>query len=145
MSGGKGATMNLLHQPRRVSRRGVALLVAGLIAGAAVLTPALGSAAAFLTKKKGDKRYLQNTSVVTTSVNSPGATPGSGTVNCPAGRQALSGGADSPFFLGSSMGEGMIIMETRPVPTSGRATGWYVEFITGTNPTPVTIHVVCAP
>ena len=138
--------MNLLNQRRRLSRS-VPLLLAGIIGGAAVLTPVVGSAAAFLTKKKADRRYLGNSAVVTTTVNVPGGstTSGSGTVSCPPGRQALSGGADSPFFLGDGTGQGMILTESRPVMTGARATGWYAEFITGTDPTTVIVHAVCAP
>jgi hypothetical protein len=137
--------MNLLNQRRRLSRS-VPLLLAGIIGGAAVLTPVVGSAAAFLTKKKADRRYLGNSAVVTTTVNVPGgATSGSGTVSCPPGRQALSGGADSPFFLGDNPSQGMILTESRPVVTGARATGWYAEFVTGSDPTTVIVHAVCAP
>jgi ABC-type transport system substrate-binding protein len=142
----KGDAMNLLNQRRRLSRRSVPLLLAGIIGGAAVLSPVMGSAATFLTKKKADKRYLGNSAVATTTISHPGGnTPGSGTVSCPPGRQALSGGADSPLFLGDDSSNGMIITETRPVVSGGRATGWSVDFITGINPLTVTIHAVCAP
>lgn len=139
--------MNLLHERRRLSRRSVPLLLAGIIGGAAVLSPVMGSAAAFLTKKKADRRYLGNSAVVTTTINHPGApNPGTGTVSCPPGRQALSGGADSPLFLGDTGGsQGMLITETSPVVSGARANGWRVEFITGSDPTSVTIHAVCAP
>jgi hypothetical protein len=142
----KGDAMNLLNQRRRLSRRSVPLLLAGIIGGAAVLSPVMGSAATFLTKRKADRRYLGNSAVVTTQITHPGSpATGSGTVTCPPGRQALSGGADSPFFLGDTSSTGMILTESRPVMTGARATGWYVEFVTGSGPTPVTIHAVCAP
>lgn len=142
---GKGVSMRLLNERRRLLRRAVPLLLAGIIGGAAVLTPAMGSAAAFLTKAKGDKRYLQNTSVATANVTAPPNTPTTATVNCPPGLQALSGGADSPFFLGTSTSDGIILTESKPVLAGSRAVGWTVEFINGISNTPATVHAVCSP
>jgi hypothetical protein len=43
--------------------RGAVALIIGALLGASVLAPTLGLAASFLTKKKGDKRYLRKTEV----------------------------------------------------------------------------------
>ncbi len=126
----------------------VPALVAGILVGAAMLTPAVSGAAAFLTKAKADKRYLGNTSVVTSAATYPTSSAGSLTVSCPPGWQATNGGMDSPSFvpvLFSS--EFVILAETKPVLTGSRATGWSVEFYTGSSggPYSVTAYVVCAP
>lgn len=139
--------MDLLAPRRRLSRRSVPLLLAGIIGGAAVLSPVMGSAATFLTKRKGDRLFLQNSSIVTSTVTQPPSSYGTASVSCPPGQQALSGGADSPFFLGAGTSDGMILTESKPTPSSGRATGWTVEFLVGSTAggTPVTVHAVCAP
>jgi hypothetical protein len=135
--------MDISSSSRRVTRRTIPLLLAGIIGGAALLTPAVGSAAAFLTKAKGDKRYLNNSSIVATTQAFGADQGGTMSVNCPAGRQALSGGADSPGNLVN--GDGILLMETRPISGGTRSIGWYVEFFTGSSGATVTIHAVCAP
>jgi hypothetical protein len=138
--------MDLLTPRRRTTWRAVAVLTAGIIGGAAVLTPAVGGAAAFLTKKKADKKYLQNSTMVTNTITQPGDSYGTATVNCPLGQQALSGGGDSPFFVGDPMPtSGMLLHESKPILSGTRATGWTIEFrALGTDPIQVTVHAVCA-
>jgi hypothetical protein len=134
--------------PRGLTRRSLPALVAGILVGAAILTPLLGSAAAFLTKKKADRRYLGNTSIVTsTSTVLPGS-PASLSVSCPPGLQATSGGVDSPTTIGPVFSmDFVIVAETRPIVTGTRATGWIVEVFTGSDggPYTVTVHSVCSP
>lgn len=135
--------MNLLNRRRRLTWRSVPVLLAGIIGGAAVLTPAMGSAAAFLTKAKADKRYLGNSAIVTQTTSVPASSGGTLSVNCPSGQQALSGGVDAPGNLVTGS-DGVLTMESRPI-VAGRAVGWYAEVFTGSNPAQVTIYVVCAP
>jgi hypothetical protein len=136
--------MKDLYTAPRYTRRSIALIVAGIVAGAAVLTPAVSGAAAFLTKKKADKRYLGNTTVATAS----GTTGPSGgaattlTVACPAGQQATNGGMDSPVLFGGSAV--VLTLESRPNPASGKPTGWYVE-VAASAPLPFTVYAVCVP
>jgi hypothetical protein len=139
--------MERFSKGRRLTGRSVALMVAGAILGASLLTPAVSTAAAFLTKKKADRRYLGNTTVVSApgTTSTAGATPL--TVPCPSGLQATGGGADSPvFFTGSS--DAVVLLDSRPDPASGRATGWYVEVAEGAGSpgvVPFTAYAVCAP
>jgi hypothetical protein len=125
--------------------RGAAVLAVGALAvGALAITPA--TAGKFLTKKKASNRYLGNTSEVTTTVS---VAPNDGAqiqVLCPPGQQAVGGGADSPRFIGNpSDTEFMLILESDPLFSGGRATGWSMEVLsTGSNPVPVTAHVVCS-
>jgi hypothetical protein len=139
--------MDLVSPRRRLTERSLPAILAGLIVGAAMLTPAVSGAAAFLTKKKADKRYLGNTTIVTSTSNIPAESAAALTVTCPAGRQATDGGADSPFFVASPLSmEGVVLTESKPVMTGARATGWYVELFTGTGTTySATVYAVCAP
>ena len=136
--------MDLLSPRRRLTWRAVATLVAGIIGGAAVLTPAVGGAAAVLTKKKADKQYLQNSTIVTSTITQPADTYGSASVSCPFGRQALSGGADSPFFAGDMPPAALVLHESRPITSGSRATGWTIEFRVVNGDSPVTVYAVCA-
>jgi hypothetical protein len=140
--------MERFRKGHRLTGRSVALMVAGAILGAALLTPAVSTAAAFLTKKKADRRYLGNTTVVSvpSTTSTTGATPV--TVRCPSGQQATGGGADSPiFFTGGGSNDAVIVIESRPDPVSGRATGWYVEVSSnsGSDAFAFTAYAVCAP
>jgi hypothetical protein len=108
-----------------------------------VLSPAVGEAAAFLTKKKADKRFLGNTLVATTSVPAPENEGTTLTVPCPGGRQASGGGVDSP--VGSET-EFIYLNESKPTMNGARTSGWNVEIVTsGGAPTTATVYAVCVP
>jgi hypothetical protein len=129
-------------------RRSLPAIVAGILLGAAILTPMFSSAAAFLTKKKADRRYLGNTSIVTSTSTVPPGSAGSLSVSCPPGLQATSGGVDSPTSIPPVFSMDFVILaETRPIVTGPRATGWSVEVFTGSGggPYTVTVHAVCSP
>lgn len=137
---------DLFVSPRAFTRRSVPMFLAGIIAGAAVLTPAMSGAAAFLTQKKADKRYLGNTTVATSTSIVPGDSAAALTVACPPGLQALNGGVDSPAFVSTlPTTQGVEVSETKPVLTGARATGWTVEVRTGTGSYSVTVYAVCSP
>jgi hypothetical protein len=137
--------MEALRNPPRLALRSVPLIVAGLVAGALVLAPAVGQAAAFLTKKKADRRYLNNNTVLTVPAivsNGDGAVV---TVTCPPGQQATGGGVDSPLF-GDDAGSSILIQESKPVVTGTRTSGWNVEVLNNTMaPTSITAYAVCSP
>jgi hypothetical protein len=125
----------------RLGWRSLPLLLAGLIAGAFVLSPAVGEAAAFITKKKANRRYLGNNIVASVTVTAPGNEGTTVTVPCPAGRQASGGGVDSP--LGSTS-DFIFIAESKPTLNGARTSGWNVEIVNNdTNPTTVTAYAVC--
>lgn len=129
----------------RLTLRSVPLVLAGMIAGAGLLSPAVGGAASFLTKKKADMRYLGNNTVVT--ITAPIAAGEGATINvpCPPGQQATGGGADSPLF-GADSGSAISIEESKPVVTGTRTSGWNVEVLNGGgSPISVTVYAVCVP
>jgi hypothetical protein len=141
----KETRMKTLRNARRWTRR-LPAVVASLIVAGIILTPAIGGAAAFLTKQKGDKRYLGNTSTVRTSAQVPASSGVTLTATCPPGKQAIGGGAESPVFLTSSSQTGMLILENKPVGV-GRPNAWVVEAfnITSGGPIEITAVAVCAP
>jgi hypothetical protein len=102
----------------------------------------VGSAAAFLTKAKADKRYLQNSSIVTQTQTVAASTGAILSVNCPPGRQATNGGVDAAGDL--MTGGGVLTSESRPI-VAGRSVGWYAEVLAGSTPTTATVYAVCAP
>lgn len=124
-------------------------VIALTILAGALLAPTVSTAAAFLTKKKGDKRYLQNTTVVknTTSAAASGD-PGyivTVTATCPPGYQAVGGGVESPGFLTSTNPQGMVLIENKPMPTGPKPTSWEVEAANiGPAPMPITAVAVCS-
>lgn len=124
--------------------RSVPLILAGLIAGAFVLSPAVGEAAQFLTKKKGDKRYLQNNAVVTVQGVVPNNDGATFDVLCPAGRQATGGGVDSSIVTTNSTY--MLIDESKPILSGARSIGWNVEVVNISGaPATATVYAVCSP
>jgi hypothetical protein len=128
----------------RIGWRSLPLLVAGLIAGAFVLSPAVGEAAQFLTKKKADRRYLQNTSVATSTQTLANNEGGTFSVNCPPGRQATGGGMDSPLTVGPS--SILYLEESKPIVAGVRTVGWNVEVGNpNASPVAITVYAVCAP
>lgn len=127
----------------RMRWRSLPLILVGLIAGAFLLSPAVGQAAAFLTKKRGDRRFLGNTVVVTAQATV--ATSSGATINvpCPAGRQATGGGADSPHTSDNS--SATLIQESKAIQTGARSTGWNVEIINLSAPTTTfTAYAICS-
>jgi hypothetical protein len=130
---------------RRPLWRGVAVLVAGAVAvGALAVTPAL--AGKFLTKKRGDKLFLGNTTEATVTQTVPTGTGATITVNCPPGQQATDGGADSPALFDGSGTEAMVVAESAPVVSGGRSVGWTTEVVNlGANTLTITGHAVCVP
>jgi hypothetical protein len=122
----------------------VAVLAVGSLAvGALAITPA--TAGKFLTKKKASNRYLGNTSEVTSSATVASQDGATLQMLCPAGQQAVGGGADSPGF--ATMGntdQFIAILESEPIFSGGRAVGWSVEVLSGgSDPAQVTGHAVC--
>ena len=133
----------------RMRWRSLPLILVGLIAGAFLLSPAVGQAAAFLTKKRGDRRFLGNTVVVTAQATVPSTGGGSATgasinVPCPSGRQATGGGLDSPITTTSS--EFVLIQESKAILSGARSVGWNVEVLnfSSTSAVTVTAYAVCA-
>jgi hypothetical protein len=124
--------------------RMVSILVLGLLLGS-VGSGVVVAAQKGLTKKKADKKLLQNTTIVqqTGTVGMPNASPVS--VNCPAGSQAVGGGADSPAFVGGGGGmDARIMFESRPIQSGARSVGWYVEAVGAGAGTQVTVYAVCS-
>ncbi len=122
------------------------LTVALLAMGALAVTPA--TAGKFLTKKRGDKRYLGNTTEVTSSSSLAPDTGAVVTVLCPPGQQAAGGGASSPYqYPGSPSQEAIITTETKPVVSGGRSVGWTSEVVNASPTTTiqVTAKAVCVP
>jgi hypothetical protein len=125
--------------------RSVPGIVATLVVAGALLAPAVSEAAAFLTKKKADRRYLGNTTVVksTATVGQFGSVIL--TAMCPPGKQAVGGGAESPAFRTSSSG-GMDMTENAPVQSGSRSVGWTIEAATvGSMPVDITVVAICSP
>jgi hypothetical protein len=124
----------------RITRAIAAMIVAG-----AILTPAVSGAAAFLTKKKADRRYLGNTTVVKSTATVGPFGRVTLTVMCPPGQQAVGGGAESPAFRTSSSG-GMDMTENAPVQSGSRSVGWTIEAATvGGMPVDITAVAICSP
>ncbi|MGH2676874.1 MAG: hypothetical protein ACRDHB_00755 [Actinomycetota bacterium] len=121
-------------------------LIAGILVGSAVLAPTVSGAAAFLTKKKADKRYLGNTTVVKSTATVGIFSGISLTATCPAGQQAIGGGAESPAFRSSTSG-GMDITENKPLLSGARSVGWVIEAVNVGSPGPTEISAVaiCVP
>ena len=135
-----------MKRTRRIVRSLPGLIAALIVAGA-VLTPAVSGAAAFLTKAKGDKRYLQNTTVAKSTTTVPPSTIVKITATCPAGYQAIGGGAESAAFASQATPFGFVIAESKPIPTGPRPTSWELEvahsFPAGV-PLDVTAVAVCS-
>jgi methylthioribose-1-phosphate isomerase len=138
---------DLITTQHRFRLRTVAIAVAGLIAGAAVLTPAVSGAAAFLTKQKARKLFLENTTVSSAPTTVQPSEGAAIQVLCPAGQQATNGGADSPIDSTSSgtLGDNMILDESKPIQSGARSIGWYVEVANLTsNPITASAYAVCS-
>lgn len=130
-----------------LGRRSIPRAMLATVVAAAILTPAVSGAAAFLTKKKADKRYLGNTSVAKSTATVPPGTGTALTATCPSGQQAVGGGAESPgYYAGGPIGQVMVIMESKPEQNGTRSTGWTIEAINlGTAPLEISAVAVCVP
>ncbi|HYZ10780.1 MAG TPA: hypothetical protein VE962_02685 [Actinomycetota bacterium] len=130
---------------RRRVTRSVPLSILAILVGAVMLTPAVSGAAAFLTKAKAKKLFLENTRVVTTTA---AVGPSSGTavtLNCPAGMQAVGGGVDSPAPpLQSGSTSLLLLNESRPIPSGARSIGWYLEITELGDAQTATAYAVCS-
>jgi hypothetical protein len=129
----------------RLRWRSLPLILVGLIAGAFLLSPAVGQAAAFLTKQRGDRRFLGNTVVVTAQAG-PVATGDGESINvmCPGTRQATGGGLDSPHA--STNSSAALIQESKAIQVGTRSRGWNVEIYNLSGPpTTFTAYAVCSP
>jgi hypothetical protein len=127
------------------TRRRIALIAVGIVAGATLLTPTVGQAATFLTKQKAHKLYLGNTAIVSNTVTLASGTGQAVTVLCPGGRQAVDGGFITDAALPSLAGT--VPLESYPVISGGRSVGWTVEAInndTGGTSHPITVQAVCS-
>lgn len=121
-------------------------VIALTILAGALLAPTVSGAAAFLTKKKGDKRYLQNTTTVKTTTTVPSGDIVVISATCPPGYQAVGGGAESPAFLSAATpGQGMVILENKPMPTGPKPTTWELEvYNIGSDPLAISAVAVCS-
>jgi hypothetical protein len=141
--------MDVSTRPRVFGWRGAVLIVVGVAVGALTIAPGVGLAAKFMTKQQVKKRYLGNTTVVTQAGSAPANTSVPVTLNCPSGRQATGGGADGPgVYDGSTVQDLPVTLESRPVNSGGRSTGWYMEVLGatsgGSTSIPFTASVVCS-
>jgi hypothetical protein len=142
--------MHRLGRASKVGARPLALTVAAIVVGAAILTPAVSGAAAFLTKQKANKLFLGNTVEVTTTTTVANNTGQSMTVLCPPGQQAVGGGAKSPgTVINGTEPNVMFVLESYPVINGGRSVGWTVEVFNsqlggGSGPISVTASAVCS-
>jgi hypothetical protein len=135
----------MLSNWRRRVTRSVPISILAILVGALLLTPAVGGAAAFLTKQKAKKLFLENTNVVTTSAPVAAGSGAQFTVNCPPGMQAVGGGADSPAPpLASGSTALLLIDESKPIQAGARSIGWYLEVANLGDPQTVTAYAVCS-
>jgi hypothetical protein len=140
---------DVARRPRLFGWRGVVLVLVGVSLGALTIAPGVGLAAKFLTKQQVKKRYLGNTTIVTQAGNAPTNSAVPVTLNCPVGKQATGGGADGPgVFDGSTVTGVVVALESRPVASGTRSTGWYLELLGATSgggtSVPYTASVVCS-
>jgi hypothetical protein len=126
--------------------RSVPTIIATVIVAAAVLAPTVSGAAAFLTKKRAEKRYLGNTTISRSTTTVPNGDLARITVTCPPGFQAIGGGAESPaFFPDTTPMDAMIILENKPMPAGPKPTSWEVEVANlGGSPQQISAQAVCS-
>ena len=126
---------------KSMRRRAVAILVLALMLGSA--GSGIGTAAVGVTKKKADRKFLQNTTIVQQPFTvTQTTTATTAQVSCPAGWQATGGGADSPVVYSGS--DVFIIFESRPILAGARAVGWYVEVVGTGAAANGTVYAVCS-
>jgi hypothetical protein len=138
--------METLIKTHRFTRRRVALIAVAVVAGAAMVTPAVGQAATFLTKQRAHKLYLGNTRIVSTSTTLAPQTGAALTVSCPAGLQAVDGGFTGDTDTSGGFVDGFLPLESYPVTAGARSVGWTVEAFnsSSTNSSSVTVQAVCS-
>ena len=127
---------------RSMRWRSISILVLGLMLGS--FGSGVGMAAKEVTKKKADRKLLQNTTIVQQTFTVGDETASPLTVLCPAGQQATGGGIDSPALLTEGGSDAMVPFEQRPVITNGRSTGWYAEVAGEGTGVTATIYAVCS-
>lgn len=128
---------------KSMRRRAVAILVLSLMLGSA--GSGIGTAAVGVTKKKADRKFLQNTTIAQQAFTVPpsASTATTAQVNCPAGWQATGGGVDSPAqYSGGS--DVLLTFESRPIMSGARAVGWYVEVLAAGTGMNGTVYAVCS-
>jgi hypothetical protein len=144
----KESNVHSTDSRKRRLLRSVPMWLVAVLVGGAILTPAIGGAATFLTKQKAKRLFLENTVEITQTQSIPAGEARQITVLCPPGRQATGGGADSPALVTSGSGatELMIILDSVPVNAGGRSVGWTVEvFAQSSGPSlNVTASAVCS-
>jgi hypothetical protein len=137
--------MPMFAKFRRRVTRSVPISILAILVGAVMLTPAVSGAAAFLTKQKARKLFLENTNVIAQSTPVPDGTGAQFTLNCPSGMQAVGGGTDSPappLTMGSTAL--LLINESKPVQSGARSIGWYLEVTNLGDAQTVTAYAVCS-
>lgn len=130
---------------RRPARwRSVAVITLGLMLGS--VGSGVGIAAIKgVTKKKGDKKFLQNTVIVQQTFTVGGSQVSPLSVPCPPGFQAVGGGVDSPaLYDPGGSGDLLIATEQRPILSGTRSVGWYVEAAGSGAATTPTVYAVCS-
>ncbi|MGH2766181.1 MAG: hypothetical protein ACRDKA_09750 [Actinomycetota bacterium] len=120
-----------------------------ILVGAAIITPSVSGAAAFLTKQKANKLFLGNTTILTQTQNVPDNQGRQITVLCAPGQQATGGGANSPALVTdlATQTQIMILLESAPVNAGGRSVGWQIEAVVGSPDTgslDVTAYAICS-
>lgn len=137
--------METLVKIHRFTWRRVAVGAIGVVAGAALITPAVGQAAAALTKQKANKLYLGNTTIVSNTVTLAPSTGEVISVLCPPGLQAVDGGfTGTTQVMGGSV-SGYLPLESYPILSGARSVGWTSEAVnTSSSSTPATVLAVCS-
>ncbi|MGH2674697.1 MAG: hypothetical protein ACRDH1_04710 [Actinomycetota bacterium] len=125
------------------------LSIMAILVGAAIITPSVSGAAAFLTKQKANKLFLGNTTILTQTQNVPDNQGRQITVLCAPGQQATGGGANSPALVTdlATQTQIMILLESAPVNAGGRSVGWQIEAVVGSPDTgslDVTAYAICS-
>jgi hypothetical protein len=137
--------MENLVKSHRFAWRRVAVGAIGVMVGAALITPAVGQAAKALTKKKANKLYLGNTTIVSNTVTLDPDTGQVITVLCPAGLQAVDGGFTGTTDTTGGFVDGYLPLESYPVLSGARSVGWTSEAVnTGSSASPATVVAVCS-
>jgi hypothetical protein len=126
---------------RRPARwRSVAVITLGLMVGS-VGTGVGIAALKGVTRKKADRKFLQNTTIVQQTFTVPNSPAQPLSVLCPTGFQAVGGGIDSPAQYPSGLA---VAFEQRPIQSGARSVGWFAEAIGQAAGTTVTVYAVCS-
>lgn len=137
--------MDNLIKIHRFTWRRVAMLAIGVVAGTALITPAVGHAAAALTKQKANKLYLGNTAIVSNSVTLAPSSGQAVSILCPPGLQAVDGGFTGDTDTSSGSVEGFLPLESYPITSGARSVGWTSEgFNQSSSPVSATVLAVCS-